>query len=161
MATRDIEPLGVLERATTLVETDTLNSRGVSSVRILSESKFFEIVRGLVEEYLEESIAAVATDSAGSDAPHDQKLSREYQRRWESLRTRHEIDIQQIERRMDRLSRVLRKLEGTLRRVRESSAATAAPIGASGEAELRPLEPAVPLDKKALMREMLLGGDAA
>ena len=154
MATRDIEPLGALDRTTKVVETDTLNSRGVSSVRILSESKFFELVRDLVEEYLEESIESLAADSGASCAPHDQKLSKEYQRRWESLKTKQEIGVRQIERRMDRLSRVLHKLERSLKRVKESSASSVEPVVA-------PPALAAPVDKKSLMREMLLGEDAA
>ncbi len=161
MAIRDIEPLGALDRTTKVVETDTLNSRGVSSVRILSESKFFELVRDLVEEYLEESIESLAADSDASCASHDQRLSREYQRRWESLKTKQEIGVRQIERRMDRLSRMLRKLEETLKRVNESSRSSADPVDASAVADDGSPASAPSVDKKSLMREMLLGEDSA
>ncbi len=161
MATRDIEPLGALDRTTKVVQTDTLNSRGVSSVRILSESRFFELVRDLVEEYLEDSIETLAADAGESCAPHDQRLSKEYQRRWESLKTKHEIGVRQIERRMDRLSRVLRKLESTLKRVKESSASSVETVDASAAAADAPPVAEAPVDKMSLMREMLLGEDAA
>ena len=56
--------------------------------------------------------------------------------------------------------RVLRKLEGTLKNVKQSSASSVEPVDASAAADLMPPTPTRPVDKKSLMREMLLGEDA-
>ncbi len=155
MEKRDIKPLEVLDQATTLVETESLRSQRVNNLRILSESRFLDIVRHLVEEYLDDAFKPENVPGAGdSRVPHDQKLAREYERRWQSLRTKHEIGLRQIERRMDRLSRVFRRLENLMKKADE-------PRAAAVEAQSAPDTdaPQTRVDKKSLMREMLLGAD--
>ena len=155
MEKRDIKPLDVLDQATTLVETESLSTQRVGNLRILSESKFLDIVHHLVEEYLADAFK-LENLSGASDSrdPHDQKLAREYERRWQSLRTKHEIGLRQIERRMDRLSRVFCRLENLIKKADE-------PRAAAVEAQSAPDTdaPQTPVDKKSLMREMLLGAN--
>ena len=154
MARPDIKPLEVLDESTKLVETETLGGRGVHQLRILSESRFLDVVSHLVDDYLKAFFGSVDHEAEEDDAPHDRKLSREYQRRWEALRTKHDISLRQIERRIDRLGRVFSRLESVLTKV-DASRVPAVEVHERGASVDK-----ASADKKLLMREMLLGVDS-
>ncbi len=148
------KPIDLLDRATSTVDTDQLVDRGVQQLRILSESRFLDLVHSMVHDTLREHLNAEAEADAaapqratGDVTPHDQKLEREYQRRWDLLRSQHDRSVRQTERRIERLSQVMRKLERALKR-QQVRAATRAATGTDAEKPSR--------DQKSLLREMLL-----
>ncbi len=163
MAGPDVNPMDFLDRASTLVGTESLSRQGVRELRILSESRFLSLIREFVEESLAEVIdarqsirgeGAIGEDGASGE-PADGRLSREYQRRWEALKTKHEVGLRQVERRIDRLARLLRDLDRSVVEISDLDARKPA-----GRDEAAPTEAPEPVDRSVLLREMLLDDDA-
>ena len=116
MASRSIEPLHVLDNSTSLIGTESLHRSGVDNVRILSRSRFLDIIRGTIEEYLSEALLSGGAEGSTQTAANYTRLATEFQSRWQELRTRHQASLSQIESRLERLSRLFVQMEKTLKR---------------------------------------------
>ena len=76
MSKRPIQPVDVLDRAASLVDTGTLDTKGVHNLRLLNESRFVDLVQTMVQDSLEELIGQIPIDETPRpDAPHDERLS--------------------------------------------------------------------------------------
>jgi hypothetical protein len=132
-----------VDRATTVVRTNTLNETGIDQVRVLSESKFFGLVRAMVEDslrvHLTRSAGAAAaarppgepTARAGGYAPPAPSGARPppsplpppqpsrpvpgtYEELWKALRHQHEQSLDRIESGMRRLASTFEGIRTTL-----------------------------------------------
>ena len=133
---------GVVEGATTPVPTRALLGRGIERIRVLSESRFRDLVRAMVEESIRrrlqsaptplpaaepapipkvrpptESAAARAGSAAaraGADPGHVA------QARWSRLRDKHEGHLDSIEKRLSRLTGSFDAIRDSLERLEHS-----------------------------------------
>ncbi|MBI4601119.1 MAG: hypothetical protein HY721_04075 [Planctomycetes bacterium] len=153
-ARESLSGIQVIERATTPVKTDLLARNGVSSLRILSASRFLDLLQGMVEGSVKERPgprAAGPGPGPGPAAPEGPAadLERAYEARWRDLRSRHEESLRRIEGRMEKLSQVFHGLQGAFEGLEGP-----APAAAEGT----PRDPAGHDQARALLREMLLRG---
>ena len=143
-----LDPLEVLDNATSVVPTENLERQGVDQIRVLSQSQFVEIVRTVVEDFVSQQLSEEAPElTLGDCGPHDRKLASEFERRWDLLRSKHGMALRKIERRMGKLSRVFATLEEKLQQWEDG---VPSPSVSASAVEARSV------DKKTLLREMLL-----
>jgi len=95
-----IEPV---EKATTVVPTQTLQNEGIEKIRVVSQSMFVKLVRGMVEESIHSRLASADPDSSAV-----------CQAQWESLRHRHEDKLVRIESGMRQLSETFESIQTLL-----------------------------------------------
>ena len=156
MSHSPLDPLDVLDSATSLVRTENLERQGVDQLRVLSQSQFVQIVRSAVEDFVSQQLAEEAPELVlGGSGPHDRKLTSEFQRRWDLLCSQHGMALRQIERRMGKLSRVFATIEEKLHHWDDGAVpSTATARAAPRSIEAKGIEKSI--DKKTLLREMLL-----
>jgi len=123
---------GALDSATTRVPTRALVGRGVEQIRLLSESRFVEIVRDLVEASISRRAAdelAAAGDAAGDlDADgrspaEDAELRQELEENWRLLREKHRGHLETLEGRLEQLGGTFDAIRGALARLEDRTAA--------------------------------------
>ena len=112
-ASATTETTETVKESTTLVGTGALNEKGIDQVRVLSESRFVELVRDLVEasveRHLEESKAMTVAAPSVEVPVHDpsiqqEQLSSAYETQWSELRSRHTEKLERIEHGVERLA---------------------------------------------------------
>ncbi len=156
-APETLETLKAIEQATTTVKTGLLARNGIEHLRIISESKFLDLVRqagclptakGPVSSGSKPSTPRGSGDVCAPEGPEPRGM-------WSQLRSRHEESVQKIEGRMEKLTRTFQSLQGVFERIE----------GRRGDpaSEQGPLDARGPMDaekQKTLLRQMLLTGEA-
>jgi len=139
-------PCHPVAAATTEVELSAISKSGISSLRILSQSKFIEVLRSMVEDSLADRLEELKAELPSSGDPEAAvRLEKAYHAKWKDLRVRHEASLGEISGRMEKLSRAFRTLEKLFEKAQRSSpaavlpAAVAAPPGRKQKALLRQL----------------------
>src|SRR2546422_8723286 len=141
-ADRNPTPKQTIEKATSSVPLEALSKKGFKNVRVLSETKFLDLLRSLVESSFQKRFEEWKGRLSDAEEPEKQRLERKHK---ESLRS--------VERQMAKLSRVFEGLEETFKRLEAEP---------STERTSVPLLPVSTLPrpgeekKTALLREMLL-----
>ena len=129
----------VIENSTTRVPTRALLGRGVDKIRVLSQSRFLDIVRSMVEESIRrralsepvpaavkapvaepEPAAANREPDVAVNNPTDAstvEMREEAQTSWETLRTKHQSHLDTVEDRLSRLTGAFDAIQGTLERL--------------------------------------------
>ena len=151
-----------VRKASLLVDTAALKERGIDQIRVLSESKFLELLGGVSRSSALEPALAVSEETVVSaPAPYGQGPSA-YQSKWERLRHRHEDKLQKIETGMERLSSTFHSIQEALNRLGTEEPA-AGPVAAepvhvnAPEPEVTgPRAPKSRRSQQDLLREMLL-----
>lgn len=138
------DPRQVIEQATSSVPLEALLKNGFKNVRVLSETRFLELLRDLVERSFQRRYKEWKARISRSKEPERRRLE-----------AKHKESLRSIEKQMARLSRVFEGLEEAFNVLEEtrSDGSAAAPAGL-----LLCAFPAPPGadKKKALLREMLL-----
>ena len=98
--TATIEPV---EKATTVVPTQTLQKEGIEKIRVVSQSMFVKLVRGMVEESIHGRLESA-----------DPESSTVCQAQWEALRHHHEDKLVRIESGMRQLSATFESIQTLL-----------------------------------------------
>ena len=140
---------GVVEGATTPVPTRALLGRGIERIRVLSESRFRDLVRDMVEESIRRRLQAAPTPLPAADPaplpnvqpPTESAASRAgsaaaragdaaakagddpshvAQARWSRLRDKHEGHLDSIEKRLSRLTGSFDAIRDSLERLERS-----------------------------------------
>lgn len=110
------ESLTTIEQATTRVNTQALASKGVENVRVLSESRFLEIVGDMVEESIRQRLEGPSTPSTQATQGEDlgamrDELKATYTAKWKALRSRHLDNLNKVQNRLDQLAQHFEKFE--------------------------------------------------
>jgi hypothetical protein len=138
------ELAGVLDGATTAVPTRALLGRGVEKIRVLSESRFVDLVRGMVEDSIRRRAQIAPKPVAASPAPAvavvDTELRDQLQANWSKLREKHEGHLGTIEERLSRLTGAFDAIRGSLERLETSKPRSTAPRRGASKALRRELE---------------------
>lgn len=113
--------LEVLHRAATAVRTDSLTKSGVEKLRILSESKFLQVLEDMVESSLAGRVVTPpgpATSPGHADVTGIEDF---YSAKWEDLRDQHKDNLSRIEGRMERLSKLFESIASAFERIHGAS----------------------------------------
>ena len=132
-------------KATTVVATRTLQREGIDKIRVVSQSMFANLVRGMVEESMEGRLA-------NSEAPTQSQGPTVSQAQWEALRRRHDQKLVRIETGMRQLSATFERLQNVLETVGGEQLDCPVPV----LAEVEPVAVRAAPSQQALLREMLL-----
>ncbi len=159
LETTALETLETIEQATTTVKTGLLARNGIEQLRIISESRFLDLVRqggclfttkGPVRSGAKLSTPRSSGDVCEPEGPEQKGM-------WTQLRSRHEESVQKIEGRMEKLTKTFQNLQGVFERIevrREEPTST--------QNHQDHLDAHGPLDtekQKTLLRQMLLTGE--
>jgi len=94
-----------VDSATTLVATRKLEEQGFDKIRILSHSKFADMVHNLVQD---------ARPTPAAEAASNEVVSEAYQTKWRELRTQHHDKMFRLESGMRRLSTTFAQIQSAM-----------------------------------------------
>lgn len=130
-----------VDSATTLVATRKLEEQGFDKIRILSHSKFADMVNNLVQD---------ARPTPAAEAESNEVVSQAYQMKWHELRTQHQDKLLRLESGMRRLSTTFAQIQSAMYKLENDTSAKppAAASTMAAEATSAPTAEAVPTAPK-------------
>lgn len=113
--------LTVLHRAAMAVRTDSLTKSGVEKLRILSESKFLQVLEDMVESSLAGRVGTPPGPAVSPGRTDTTGMEELYSAKWEDLRDHHKESLSRIEGRMERLSKLFESISSAFERIHGAS----------------------------------------
>ncbi|HVR75858.1 MAG TPA: hypothetical protein VMT52_16120 [Planctomycetota bacterium] len=113
--------LEVFHRAATPVRTDSLTKSGVEKLRILSESRFLQVLEEMVESSLAGRVGTPPSPAATPGRADATGIEELYSAKWEDLRDQHKENLSRIEGRMERLSKLFESISSAFERIHGAS----------------------------------------